>query len=77
MTRLKARTRNRGALGTVIRMGVLRGVLGGSKGWLYLGAGAWALRLVGRLGGRKPVVHVEKLNAGERVLITHFKRNQV
>ena len=55
---------------------MFRGVFRGSKVWLYVGATAWTLRLLGRLAARKPVVHIEKLGPGERMLITHFKRNQ-
>ena len=70
------RRKAKGTLATVIRLGVLRGVLRGSKVWLYLGVTAWVLRLFGRLAARKPVVVTDKLRPGERILVTHFKRNQ-
>ncbi len=73
MTRRK---KEKGTLGTIIRLGVLRGVFRGSRIWLYLGVTAWVLRLFGRLGARKPVVVTDKLRPGERILVTHFKRNQ-
>ncbi|MEA2704597.1 MAG: hypothetical protein QOJ69_2379 [Actinomycetota bacterium] len=63
-------------LRSAIRLGVFRGVLRGSKLWLYIGVTAWGLRFFGRMATRKPVVLTERLNPGERMLITHFKRNQ-
>ncbi len=70
------RRNEKGTLRTIIRLGLLRGVFRGSKVWLYLGVTAFFLRLFGRLTARKPVVVADKLRPGERILITHFKRNQ-
>lgn len=73
---MSRRRGEKGTLTTIVRLGVLRGVFRGSKVWLYLGITAWTLRLVGRLAARKPVVVADKLRPGDRMLITHFKRNQ-
>ena len=70
------RRNEKGTLRTIIRLGLLRGVFRGSKVWLYLGVTAFVLRLFGRLTARKPVVVTDRLRPGERMLITHFKRNQ-
>jgi hypothetical protein len=70
------RGNDKSTLRTYLRLRVLRGAFGGSRLWMYVGVTAWALRLFGRLAARKPVIHTEKLNPGERMLITHLKRDQ-
>ncbi len=60
-------------LRTLFRIGVTRGLLGGSRPWLIVGALAGGLRLVGRMAAREPdVVYSEKLEPGRRLVISHL-----
>ena len=61
-------------LRALARMGLLRGLLRGSRPWLYIGIGATVLNIFGRVAARKPIVVTEVLRPGERVLVSHFKR---
>ncbi len=55
------------------RNGLRKGLLGGSKPWLIVGAAAGGIRLLGRMAGREPaVVYCEKLEPGERLVISHL-----
>ena len=56
------------------RVGMTRGILRGSRFWLYVGVGAWILRLFGRMANRRPIVVTEALRPGERLLVSHLKR---
>lgn len=61
-----------GMLRKAERMGLNRGLLGGSKGWFYVGTGLWTLRTVRRMAQRKTeVVLSEELQPGERVVIAN------
>ncbi len=62
-----------GPLGYLQRQGIVRGLLGGRRGWLVLGALAGAIRLVGRFAGtrRMRTVSTEELRPGEGLLISH------
>ena len=52
------------------RAGLRRGLLGGSKPWLAVGAAAGAFRLMGRVAGKQPkVVYCEPLMPGETLII--------
>jgi len=52
---------------------VRKGLIGGSKPWLILGAVAGGVRLLGRMAAREPeVVYCEKLEPGQRVVISHL-----
>ncbi len=67
-----SRGRQGGWLRTAERMGVARGVFGGSKGWLYVGTGLWTLRTVRRLAARQSEVLLsEELKPGQRVVIAN------
>lgn len=60
-------------LRTLFRTGVLKGLVGGSKPWLVVGAVAGGARLLGRMAAREPeVVYCEKLEPGQRLVITHL-----
>lgn len=60
-------------LRTLTRLGVVRGLLGGNRGWLMLGGLAAGLRLVGRMASKQPdVVFCENLEPGESLVITHL-----
>jgi hypothetical protein len=60
-------------LKTLFRMGVSRGLMGGSKPWLVVGAAAGGIRLLARMAARQPeVVYCEKLERGERLVISHL-----
>jgi hypothetical protein len=54
------------------RLGLTKGLLGGSRPWLVLGALAWGLRAA-QWALRRPtdIVFDEPLLPGERLLITH------
>ena len=59
-------------LGSLVRKGWRRGVLGGERLWLVLGAAALALQFVVRVARKKEeVVFSEKLRPGETIVITH------
>jgi hypothetical protein len=60
----------------LIRLGIRRGwrngVVNGNKAWLYAGAAALLLRMLGRAFAKEEsVVFREVLQAGERIVITH------
>ena len=56
----------------LMRTGLRRGLLGGSRPWLVVGAGAAGLRIVRRLTASKPeVVYSEELVPGTTLLISH------
>ena len=60
-------------LRTLTRLGVYRGLLGGNRGWMALGAVAVGLRGLGRLAGKEPkVVFSEQLDPGQTLVVTHL-----
>ena len=60
-------------LRSLTRLGVYRGLLGGNRGWMALGAVAVGLRGLGRLAAKEPkVVFSEQLDPGQTLLITHL-----
>jgi hypothetical protein len=62
-------------LGKLVRNGLRRGLLGGDKPWLALGAGALVLRLVLCAVRKSPeVVFRENLPAGAGLVISHRGR---
>lgn len=59
-------------LGALRRAGIDRGLLGGSRPWLVIGALAWGLRLARwALRRQERVLLLEELAPGERLVITH------
>lgn len=55
------------------RMGAMRGLLGGSRGWFALWAAAAGFRLVAKVFRKEPeVVYSEDLEPGESLVITHL-----
>lgn len=61
-----------GALRFLERTGVNRGLMGGSKGWFYVGTGLWTLRTVRRLATRKTEILLsEELRPGQRIVIAN------
>ncbi|HZR13399.1 MAG TPA: hypothetical protein VFC33_09120 [Acidimicrobiia bacterium] len=57
-------------LRTLARLGLRRGLLGGSRRWLIVGVVAASLRLAGRLAARTPeVVFTGELSPGDRIQI--------
>lgn len=48
--------------------------MGGSRGWLFLGAIAWSLRFLSRVANtrRLRTVLVEELRPGESIRISHL-----
>lgn len=61
-----------GLLRTVERLGVNRGVFGGSRGWFYVGTGLWTLRKVRGLAQRQPEILLrETLRPGDRMTIAN------
>ena len=62
----------------LLRIGVDRGLLGGSRVWTLLGGLALAIRLVKRIGGSEPkVVYSGTLHPGEALLISHDRPARV
>jgi hypothetical protein len=60
-------------LRTLTRLGVVRGLLGGNRGWMTLGAVAAGLRALGKLAAKEPkVVFSEQLEPGQTLVITHL-----
>ena len=60
--------------GYLSRQAIVRGLLGGSRGWLVLGGVAWGIRLLSRFAGirRLRTVSTEELRPGESLLISHL-----
>lgn len=57
-------------LATARRLGITRGLIGGSRGWLVVGGVAWGLRVVRRAAGRhEEVLTIEKLKPGETIQV--------
>lgn len=70
--RRAARGSKPGLLRTAERLGVNRGIFGGSKGWFYVGTGLWTLRTVRRLASRKSEILLsEELKPGQRLVIAN------
>ncbi len=60
------------------RLGLVRGLVGGSRFWTTLGAFAVAARLLKRLAGGQPkVVYRGQVREGESLLISHGRRVRV
>jgi hypothetical protein len=51
-----------------------RGMHGGSRGWLYVAAGAQALKLLQTVASRKEEVFTLKLRPGDAFEIRHYRR---
>ena len=63
-------------LRSLTRLGIYRGLLGGNRGWMALGAVAVGLRGLGRLAAKEPkVVFSEQLDPGQTLVITHLTRH--
>ncbi len=62
-------------LRNVSRMALSRGLAGGGRFWVTLGAVAGGLRLLGKWVGDEPqVVYCEDLEPGQSLIIRHFPR---
>ena len=60
-------------LRSLTRLGIYRGLLGGNRAWMALGAVAVGLRGLGRLAAKEPkVVFSEQLDPGQTLVITHL-----
>lgn len=56
----------------LVRNGIRRGLLGGERRWLVLGASALALQTVIKVVRKRPkVVFSEKLGVGESLVLEH------
>ena len=63
-------------LRSLTRLGVYRGLLGGNRGWIAVGAVAAGLRGLGRMGRKEPkVVFSEQLDPGQTLVITHLTQH--
>ncbi|WP_420638092.1 hypothetical protein [Candidatus Poriferisocius sp.] len=60
-------------LGYLRRQALVRGVLGGHRGWLVLGGAAWLIRLLARVAGTRRLrpALTQELRPGESLLISH------
>ena len=56
------------------RQAIVRGVMGGSRGWLILGGTAWAIRILSRVVSTRRLrpVLTQELRPGESLLISHI-----
>ena len=62
----------------LLRIGVSRGFLGGSRAWTIVGVVALAARAVKKIGGGEPkVVYTRRLGPGESLLISHDRQPRV
>ena len=63
-----------GPLGYLRRQAIVRGLIGGRRGWLVLGGIAWGIRLLGRVANtrRLRTVSTEELRPGESLVISHL-----
>ena len=62
----------------VLRIGLSRGLLGGSRAWTFVGGVALAIRVVKKIGGSEPkVVYTGRLGPGESLLISHDRQPRV
>jgi len=60
-------------LRSLTKLGITRGLLGGSRGWLAIGTAAVSLRLLAKMAIKEPkVVFSEDLAPGESLVITHL-----
>lgn len=60
-------------LRSLTKLGITRGLLGGSRGWLAVGTAAVSLRLLAKMAIKEPkVVFSEDLAPGESLVITHL-----
>jgi hypothetical protein len=56
----------------LLRRGVRRGVLGGSRPWTVVAVVAGSIHLFGRLWGKTPqVVYREELEPGQTIVVSH------
>ncbi|HEV7888791.1 MAG TPA: hypothetical protein VGO92_14635 [Acidimicrobiales bacterium] len=59
----------------LLRNGLRKGLLGGSRVWLVLGGAGLLVKVLRKLGGREPqVVYSEELPVGQAVLIANEPR---
>ncbi len=59
-------------LGFLLRTGVRRGLLGGSRAWTVVAAGIFGLRVLKKVTGSEPeVVHTTRLRPGESLVVSH------
>ncbi len=60
------------------RQGIVRGLLGGHRGWLVLSGLAWGFRLLRWAASTRRLrpVLTEELLPGEGIVITHFTNEQ-
>jgi len=63
------------SLGTYLRAGSIRkGLIGGSSGWMLIGALVWVPRLLRRVLGRRPeVIATERVEAGQGLVIHSYR----
>jgi len=60
--------------GLIARFGIGRAMVGGSRGWLALGAAGTAWRILRKAVVKEPqVVYSEKLSPGRRLVISHLE----
>lgn len=61
-------------LGYLRRQAVVRGLVGGRRGWLIVGGIAWGIRLLRRVASsrRMRTVTSDELRPGESLLISHL-----
>ena len=64
-------------LRALTRIGMRKGLFGGSRAWMYVGGAAALMRLLGRMASRQPeTVFCEDLEPGQTLLIRHIPRDQ-
>jgi hypothetical protein len=56
----------------LLRTGVRRGLLGGSRAWTAVAGVAFGLRVLRKITGSEPeVVHTSRLHPGESLVVRH------
>lgn len=64
--------RSGGMLRNLERLGINRGLMGGSRGWFYLGTGLWTVRKVRTLARRQPEILLrEVIRPGDRITVAN------
>lgn len=67
----KSAARSLSPMAALRRNALTKGVLGGQRGWMAVGAVVWGVRLLRKMFGRsEEVVATEKLEAGQVLCLT-------
>lgn len=62
-----------GIIGRLMRTGLRRGMVGGSRPWLWVGLAAGFVQVARRLWAREPITESVRLKPGESLEIRHLR----